>query len=79
MVLGNVEDNQDMVALKRVKTIRGPTTQQMTFYTPEKRGRVIMTLYIMSDSYLGLDQQYDIHLEVVEQKNKLNSVSAVTM
>jgi activating signal cointegrator complex subunit 3 len=79
LVLGNVEDNQDMVALKRVKTIRGPTTQQMTFYTPEKRGRVIMTLYIMSDSYLGLDQQYDIHLEVVEQKNKLNSVSAVTM
>lgn len=26
--------------------------------------RYIYTLYLMSDSYLGLDQQYDIHLNV---------------
>lgn len=26
--------------------------------------RCIYTLYLMSDSYLGLDQQYDIHLNV---------------
>ena len=67
LVLGNVEDNQDILALKRVNTIRGgsPTTQQLTFWTPEVTGRVILTLYVMSDSYIGLDQQYDIHLEVV--------------
>ena len=65
LVLGNVEDNQDMLALKRVNTVRGPTTQQLTFWTPERPGRMILTLYIMSDTYLGLDQQYDIHLEVV--------------
>ena len=28
-------------------------------------GRVIYTLYIMSDCYLGLDQQFDVHLEVI--------------
>ena len=28
-------------------------------------GRVIFTLYFMSDSYLGLDQQYDIPLEII--------------
>lgn len=27
--------------------------------------RCIFTLYVMSDSYLGLDQQYDIHLNVM--------------
>lgn len=26
--------------------------------------RCIYTLYLMSDSYLGLDQQYDVHLNV---------------
>lgn len=26
--------------------------------------RCIYTLYLMSDCYLGLDQQYDIHLNV---------------
>lgn len=37
------------------------------FYTPEKPCRAIYTLYVMSDSYLGLDQQYDLHLEVLPQ------------
>ena len=27
-------------------------------------GRHIFTLYVMSDSYLGLDQQFDLHLDV---------------
>ena len=65
MVWGNVEDNGDLLALKRVNTVRRPTTQQLSFWTPEKPGRMILTLYVMSDSYVGLDQQYDIHLEVL--------------
>lgn len=63
MVLGNIENNEDLMALKRVNSSRG-NTQSLTFWTPEEPGRVILTLYLMSDSYLGLDQQYDIHLEV---------------
>ena len=27
---------------------------------------MIYRLFVMSDSYLGLDQQYDIHLDVEE-------------
>ena len=38
----------------------------MTFFTPETPGRVVYTLYVVSDAYLGLDQQYDLCLEVVE-------------
>ena len=29
--------------------------------------RVILTLYVISDAYLGLDQQYDIKLEVINR------------
>lgn len=30
------------------------------------KGRCIYTVYLMSDGYIGLDQQYDIHLDVLE-------------
>ncbi len=33
--------------------------------TPAEATRVVYTLFVMSDAYLGLDQQYDIGLEVV--------------
>ena len=63
-MLGEIE-TREVVALKRIGFIRNHSTAQLAFYTPEREGRVIYTLYVMSDSYLGLDQQYDICLEVV--------------
>lgn len=36
------------------------------FYTPEKEGKVKYSLFFMSDCYLGLDQEYDILLNVIE-------------
>ena len=55
-----------MIALKRVGSVRGKSRAQIAFYTPETAtGRVLYTLYVMSDSYLGLDQQYDIGLDVI--------------
>ena len=70
LVLGNVEDNQDLMALKRVPPIRPgkPSHQQVSFYSPEKVGRYILTLYLISDACFGLDQQYDIPLEVTNSK-----------
>lgn len=64
LVVGDVE-SQEAVALKRVGYVRGRTTTQLALLTPEATGRVIYTLYMMSDCYLGLDQQYDICLEVI--------------
>jgi len=54
-----------VVALKRVGYIRNRSSQQIALIMPEKVGRVIYTLYMMSDSYIGLDQQYDICLDVI--------------
>ncbi|KAK3734227.1 hypothetical protein QZH41_012947, partial [Actinostola sp. cb2023] len=65
LVLGDT-DSGELIALKRLGTIRSTTQTTLSFYTPENLGRKIYTLYLMSDSYLGLDQQYDIYLEIVE-------------
>ena len=69
-MLGNIDDNQDLMALKRVPPIRAgkPSHQQVSFYSPEKNGRYILTLYLISDAYFGLDQQYDIPIEVTKTK-----------
>ena len=62
LVLGDLE-KKELCALKRVGAVRGNGRQSLVI-TPERPGRQIFTLYVMSDSYLGLDQQYDIPLLV---------------
>ena len=64
LVVGEIE-NKEVIALKRTSFVRGRSSQQLAVYTPETAGRVIYTLYLMSDAYLGLDQQYDLHLDVI--------------
>nr|XP_046256523.1 activating signal cointegrator 1 complex subunit 3 [Scatophagus argus] len=63
LIIGEV-DRRELLAVKRVGYVRNRTAVSVAFYTPEKTGKCIYTLYLMSDSYLGLDQQYDIHLNV---------------
>ncbi|XP_023618052.1 activating signal cointegrator 1 complex subunit 3 isoform X4 [Myotis lucifugus] len=63
LILGEV-DKRELIALKRVGYVRNHHVASISFYTPEAPGRYIYTLYLMSDCYLGLDQQYDIHLNV---------------
>ena len=62
------KDSNELLALRRVGGIRKELTNvTLVFYTPEQVGRKIYTLYVMSDSYLGMDQQYELHLDVVQQ------------
>ena len=64
-MLGEI-DSTDVIALKRVGLIRRHQKVSLAFYTPEELGRKIYSLYVMSDAYQGLDQQYEIYLEVIE-------------
>ncbi|MCJ8728529.1 hypothetical protein PDJAM_G00005490 [Pangasius djambal] len=64
LVLGEV-DKRELLAIKRVGYVRNRNVTSVAFYTPEQTGKCIYTLYLMGDSYLGLDQQYDIHLNVI--------------
>ena len=65
IVLGDTSDNE-LIAMKRLPYIRGRKSTSLAFFTPMEPCKCVYTLYFMSDSYLGLDQQFDIHLDVVE-------------
>jgi len=53
--------------MKRITCIRNKrsTSASLAFFSPELPCKVIYTLFVMSDTYLGLDQQYDIRLDVI--------------
>jgi len=44
----------------------GRSNIPLSIYMPDTPGRVIYTVYLMSDSYIGLDQQYDLHFEITK-------------
>lgn len=69
LTLGSIE-KQELLAMKRVTLPRVKCSQQLSFTTPARLGRMMLTLYFMSDSYLGLDQQYNVHLNVCKAKPK---------
>lgn len=40
--------------------------------------RCIYTLYLMSDSYLGMDQQYDIYLNIIPASTSAQATTEVS-
>ena len=75
LVLGEV-DSGELLALKRVgfihgrPTARGPgkTKVSLGFPAPPYACRKIYSVYLVSDCYLGLDQQYELSVEVMEDQ-----------
>lgn len=68
LLLGDLE-KRELVALRRVHEISRPIGGSvkpvpLIFRSPEKPGRYHYSLYLLSDSYRGLDQQYELRLEV---------------
>ena len=62
LVIGNPV-TRELLALKRVAGVRGSVTHSLVL-TMEEEGKVDLCLYIMSDCYKGLDQQYTLPLAV---------------
>ena len=62
IIIGEV-DTGELLALKRVGIIRNKTTVSLAISPPESPVRKIYTVYLISDAYLGLDQQYDMYVE----------------
>ncbi|XP_002196630.3 activating signal cointegrator 1 complex subunit 3 [Taeniopygia guttata] len=75
LILGEV-DKKELIALKRTGYVRNRNTVSVAFYTPETPGKCIYTLYLMSDSYLGMDQQYDIYLNVIPAQGTTEGTEA---
>jgi len=63
LVLGD-EATGELYGLKRIR-FSGRLNTKLTFQAPEDVGQMELTLYLMCDSYLGLDQQYSFEVDVV--------------
>jgi hypothetical protein len=61
LILGD-EETGELLALKRISFRRRMSTK-LAFGTPEDAGRQKMALYLMSDSYIGVDQQYELEYD----------------
>ncbi|KAG8186270.1 hypothetical protein JTE90_004616 [Oedothorax gibbosus] len=74
LVLGSVE-TMELIAMKRVPFISKRATHQLMFYTPDTMGKVVYKLYLISDCYLGLDQEYEVCLNILKPslKAQINS------
>lgn len=63
LTLGSVEA-KELLALKRIGYRSNRSSHQLCFTAPQKVGRAIYTVYLLSDGYIGWDQQFNIQLEV---------------
>ena len=59
-------DTQELIALKKIGPISSKNVQSVDlfFKTPETSARLIYSIFLLSDCYLGLDQQYELGLDV---------------
>jgi pre-mRNA-splicing helicase BRR2 len=62
IVVGNTKTNS-LLSLKRV-TLQKSQKVMLEFMAPEEPGDYNLTLFCMSDSYLGCDQEYSVQISV---------------
>lgn len=69
LILGDTH-NDELLGLKRVSMRNGPNetlsnriSTSLSFETPVHLGKHNYILYLISDGYLGLDQQFEISFE----------------
>jgi len=73
LTLGCVED-QELFAMKRLGYRGNKSSHQLFFTAPQKKGRVVLTLYLMSDGYIGWDQQFNLQFEVTKPPRAVNDI-----
>ena len=59
-------DTGELLAVKRVGQVRATSTVPLSCYMSEDLGRKIYTVYLINDAYMGMDQQYDVPVEIIE-------------
>ena len=63
LILGERNANS-LISTKRVTSLRRTSNVSLAFNSPTNPSQRILTLSLMSDSYIGLDQHYDIHVDI---------------
>ena len=64
LVLGSV-DRREVLAIKRIGSVGAKSVHNLSLTSPSTSGTDVYTLYLCSDSYLNLDQQINIFIEVI--------------
>ncbi len=54
----------ELLALRRIQFPGKKTSVNLSFEAPDLEGKYNYNLYYMSDSYIGLDQQYQVSFKV---------------
>eukprot|EP00889_Picochlorum_renovo_P000058 jgi/Picre1/27088/NNA_000058.t1 len=62
LVVGDVKKNQ-LLAIKRI-SLQNKATAKLQFAAPEEPGATELTLFLMCDSYLGADQEFEVPLTI---------------
>ena len=68
-MLGEV-DGAELLALKRIGFFYEKTRVSLAFTVPYQSCQKIYSLYLMSDCYLGLDQQSELYLNFIITDNE---------
>ncbi|XP_012272228.1 activating signal cointegrator 1 complex subunit 3 [Orussus abietinus] len=72
LILGNVR-RKELWALKRTAGVRNRIVQNhLQFTAPSHLERIKLSFYLMSDCYIGFDQQYDIFINVIPKRDDMH-------
>ena len=68
LVIGDSNSNA-LLSIKRVNIGNTATKTKLEFAAPEEQGDYNLVLYLMSDSYLGCDQEYELNVAVIADED----------
>ena len=54
----------ELFALKRIHLARGATATELQFCAPDEPGDYTYELFLVSDTYIGLDQRHEVSVRV---------------
>uniref|UniRef100_A0A915CIG8 U5 small nuclear ribonucleoprotein 200 kDa helicase n=2 Tax=Parascaris univalens TaxID=6257 RepID=A0A915CIG8_PARUN len=65
ILLVGEKDSGQLIAYAKTPPVVGSRELRVEVKMPMKRGRQILAVFILSDSYLGIDQEYNLHCDVI--------------
>ena len=75
LVVGDVENNA-LLAIKRI-ALQRTAKAKLEFAAPVRVGRAQLTLFLMCDSYMGCDQEFEVEFDVTPGEEEDDDVAAV--
>lgn len=68
LTLGS-QENDELIAVKRIN-IRGKRSfNRICYQSPPGKHRIVLTLYLISDCIIGLDQQFELRFQLNDRKS----------